>query len=52
MKRADVNQQCIELFDDFTHGFNNDTNEERYDKEAADLAWGRTVEFLKGHLAE
>jgi carboxymethylenebutenolidase len=32
------------------HGFNNDTTP-RYDAEAAKLAWGRTVEFLKAHLA-
>jgi carboxymethylenebutenolidase len=51
MKRADVKQQCIELFDEFTHGFNNDTNEARYDKEAADLAWGRTVDFLKRYFS-
>ena len=29
------------------HAFNNDTNAARYDKEAADLAWGRSVAFLK-----
>jgi carboxymethylenebutenolidase len=33
------------------HAFNNDTNEARYNKEAADLAWGRTVEFLKKYTA-
>ena len=33
------------------HAFNNDTNEARYNKEAADLAWGRTVVFLKKNLA-
>ncbi len=33
------------------HAFNNDTNEARYNKEAADLAWGRTVAFLKKNLA-
>jgi carboxymethylenebutenolidase len=32
------------------HAFNNDTNEARYNKEAAELAWGRTVAFLKQHL--
>jgi carboxymethylenebutenolidase len=32
------------------HGFNNDTTP-RYDAAAAQLAWGRTVEFLKKHLA-
>lgn len=33
------------------HAFNNDTSAERYDKAAADLAWGRTVAFLKEQLA-
>lgn len=28
------------------HAFNNDTSAERYDKAAADLAWGRTLAFL------
>lgn len=32
------------------HAFNNDTNAARYDKAAADLAWQRTVDFLKLHL--
>ena len=41
----------IHIYEGANHAFNNDTNEARYDKEAADLAWGRTVEFLKGHLA-
>ena len=31
--------------------FNNDTNDVRYDKEAADLAWSRTIAFFKKHLA-
>jgi carboxymethylenebutenolidase len=31
------------------HAFFNDTNAARYNKEAADLAWGRTVAFLKKH---
>jgi carboxymethylenebutenolidase len=33
------------------HAFNNDTNDARYNKEAAELAWGRTVEFFKKNLA-
>ena len=33
------------------HAFNNDTNEARYNKEAAELAWGRTIEFFKKYLA-
>ena len=34
------------------HAFNNDTNPERYNKEAAQLAWKRTVAFLKEKLRE
>ena len=41
----------IHLYEGANHAFNNDTNEARYDREAADLAWGRTVEFLRKHLA-
>ncbi|PAX06509.1 dienelactone hydrolase family protein [Sphingomonas lenta] len=32
------------------HAFNNDTSAERYDKQAADLAWRRTVAFLRREL--
>ena len=32
------------------HAFNNDTNEARYHKEAAALAWERTIKFLKEKL--
>ena len=32
------------------HAFNNDTGAARYNKAAADLAWGRTVAFFKQHL--
>jgi carboxymethylenebutenolidase len=32
------------------HAFNNDTGAARYDKAAADLAWGRTVAFFKETL--
>ncbi len=34
------------------HAFNNDTNPERYNKEAAQLAWTRTIAFLKEKLRE
>jgi carboxymethylenebutenolidase len=34
------------------HAFNNDTGPARYSKEAADLAWGRTLAFLRKHLGE
>ncbi|MCD2316424.1 dienelactone hydrolase family protein [Sphingomonas sp. IC-11] len=32
------------------HAFNNDTSAARYNKAAADLAWGRTTTFLHRHL--
>jgi len=32
------------------HAFNNDTSAARYNKAAADLAWGRTVAFFKQYL--
>ena len=32
------------------HAFNNDTSAERYNKAAAELAWGRTIAFLHHHL--
>ena len=32
------------------HAFNNDTNPQRYNAEAAKDAWGRTLEFFKKHL--
>ena len=41
---------AIQVYEGVNHAFNNDTSEARYDKEAADLAWSRTVEFLKEKL--
>ncbi|MGO4570992.1 dienelactone hydrolase family protein [Microvirga sp. 2TAF3] len=41
----------IYIYDGANHAFNNDTNAARYDKDAATLAWGRTVAFLKKNLA-
>jgi carboxymethylenebutenolidase len=39
------------MYEGAQHAFNNDTSEARYNKEAADLAWGRTVAFFKEKLA-
>jgi carboxymethylenebutenolidase len=39
------------VYPNTNHGFNNDTTEARYNKEAADLAWGRTIGFFKKYLA-
>ena len=40
----------IHIYDGVNHAFNNDTSAARYDKTAADLAWRRTVEFLKKNI--
>ena len=40
----------LHMYDGANHAFNNDTNAARYDKAAADLAWRRTVAFLKKNL--
>ena len=47
-----ANGKAYELFmyEGANHAFNNDTNAARYNKEAADLAWSRTVAFLKKNL--
>ena len=36
----------VHMYPGVNHAFSNDTNAARYDKAAADLAWGRTVAFL------
>ena len=33
------------------HAFSNKTRPEVYDQAAAELAWSRTLDFLKQHLA-
>jgi carboxymethylenebutenolidase len=38
------------LYDGVNHAFNNDTSAERYNKEAADLAWKRTIAFFHKYL--
>jgi carboxymethylenebutenolidase len=40
----------IYIYKGVQHAFNNDTSAARYNKEAADLAWGRTVAFFKEKL--
>ncbi len=41
----------IHVYEGANHAFNNNTNAARYDKAAADLAWNRTISFLKKNLA-
>ncbi len=40
----------IYIYEGAEHAFNNDTNEARYHKEAAQLAWQRTIAFFKEKL--
>ncbi len=49
LKAAGVDYQ-IYVYEGANHAFNNDTSEARYDKDAATLAWSRTVDFLKEAL--
>lgn len=49
LKAAKVPYQAY-IYPGTQHGFNNDTTP-RYDAEAAKLAWSRTIEFFKKHLA-
>ena len=37
------------IYDNANHGFHNDTTP-RYDREAAELAWRRTIDFFKNNL--
>jgi carboxymethylenebutenolidase len=40
----------IHVYPGTQHAFNNDTNAARYDRAAADLAWSRTIDFLRREL--
>jgi carboxymethylenebutenolidase len=49
LKKADK-KYTLHMYEGANHAFNNDTSEARYNKQAADQAWSRTVAFLKEHL--
>jgi carboxymethylenebutenolidase len=49
--KANQVDYTIYMYEGANHAFHNDTNAVRYDKAAAELAWSRTLEFLKRHLA-
>jgi carboxymethylenebutenolidase len=49
--KKDGKQYTLYMYEGAQHAFLNDTNEARYNKEAADLAWSRTLDFFKQHLA-
>jgi len=48
--QADGKEFTIYVYEGAQHAFNNDTSAARYDKPAADLAWQRTIAFLKEKL--
>lgn len=49
--KAAGSRYTLQLYPGVNHAFNNDTNTARYDKAAAELAWGRSVVFLRQQLA-
>jgi carboxymethylenebutenolidase len=49
LKKAGIEYQ-IHIYPGTQHAFNNDSNPGRYNKEAAELAWKRTVDFFKQKL--
>lgn len=49
MKKAGIDYK-IYIYEGAQHAFNNDSNSARYNKEAAELAWKRTVAFFKEKL--
>lgn len=48
--KANNKRYTIHMYPGVNHAFNNDTGGARYNKEAADLAWGRTLSFFREHL--
>jgi len=49
LKKASIDYKMV-MYEGASHAFNNDTNPARYNKEAAQLAWQRTISFLKEKL--
>ena len=49
LKKVSINYK-IYMYEGAKHAFNNDTWADRYNKEAAQLAWQRTISFLKEEL--
>jgi carboxymethylenebutenolidase len=49
LKKSNVDYKLF-IYEGAQHAFNNDTNAARYNKEAARLAWSRTIAFLKEKL--
>jgi carboxymethylenebutenolidase len=49
LKKASIEYK-IYMYEGAGHAFFNDTNESRYNKQAAELAWKRTIEFFNSKL--
>jgi carboxymethylenebutenolidase len=49
LKKAGKEYQIF-MYEGAGHAFNNDSNPERYNEQAAKLAWGRTVSFFREKL--
>jgi carboxymethylenebutenolidase len=49
LRKASIDYK-IYMYEGAQHGFNNDANPARYNKEAAELAWKRTLSFLREKL--
>jgi carboxymethylenebutenolidase len=48
--KANNKRYTLHMYPGAQHSFNNDTSAARYNKEAAELAWERSVAFFKEHL--
>ena len=49
LKSNQIDYQLF-IYEGAQHAFNNDSSPARYQKEPADLAWNRTINFFKKHL--
>jgi len=49
LEKAHVDYKIF-IYEGAQHAFNNDTNKARYNKEAAELSWKRTIAFFKEKL--
>jgi carboxymethylenebutenolidase len=48
--KANNKRYTKNMYEGAQHAFNNDTNDARFHKASADLAWGRTIVFFKENL--
>ncbi len=51
LKKASIDYKMY-MYEGVQHAFNNDKNPDRYNKEAAQLSWQRTISFLKEKLKQ